>query len=116
MKKRLDNKGFILAFTVVFMAAVTLLLTLTVLSSSYPLRLCRLQNAKKEEMLALEALGKDFAANGRLDCEYSAYSAYFVECTPQEELCVRDTRTDKILLTVTLESGAVTSWRYYYEE
>ena len=116
MKKRLDNKGFILAFTVVFMAAVTLLLTLAVLSSSYPLRLCRLQNAKKEEMLALEALGKDFAANGRLDCEYSACSAYFVECTPQEELCVRDTRTDKILLTVTLESGAVTSWRYYYEE
>lgn len=113
MKKRLDNKGFILAFTVVFMAAVTLLLTLTVLSSSYPLRLCRLQNAKKEEMLALEALGKDFAANGRLDCEYSDY---FVECTPEEALCVRDTRTDKILLTVTLESGAVTSWRYYYEE
>lgn len=108
VKRKTDN-GFILAFTVVFMALVSTLAGIALLNISYPARLTEMEAQKNREQLSLEKIGRDFAIDGTVDG--SCYE-YTVECEKSTRLTVTDKESGKKLLVVIMENGEIASWEY----
>ncbi len=106
-----ENKGFVLAATVAFIAVLSVFLSLVIMGAALPSSLCAMHGEYKDQMRELEKIGEDFADNSILDEAYDR-ELYEVETDEISYMEIRNHETGRTLLTVRLENGEIILWKY----